>query len=780
MKYCRKCGNQLTQDARFCNRCGTPTSIVIKENEEKAKVKNEENKEKLLLFLGALLIIIASVIFAVVNWEDMTNIFKILFLAMEGLVFLALSMFSKKLKYDLPHKFLWFIGIIFVPIILYLLPYYNMVGSYFSKESGIYVYLAISTLICIITFILSSKFIKSNSFLYLAYLFIYELIADVLSIMGFTTFNYIIPVFNLFTLGVILFYTYIKSEKYKTSIGNFLKIAVIVLSVITCTYLTYYKTNINDAVLLITAVSLIISIMLLLFKKENSIAIYFYPVCIYSVIIFLSYSVFTNYENVTLFLSVLGILFTYFIMAFKEDKAFNIVSYIFMCLGIIQALIAFRDMSSLALCIISTIILFALLFTLKVNEKDSAQNYITKVLIPFDIYLIAYSLFNTLIPINTSIIFMLSSVICFVIYIIFDKKNDEYSNYVYSISSYVLLAISGIVIIDTHPMIILFIINQLIWLTYFVYNTVIKNNKIASIVLLILSILNFVILGSNYNIDIYYSLLFASLITLILDFAMLRQGKTKMPYIYISIGATSIATLLIKDNVMIMGSCLNVLMYSLNYYILNKKHNCHFIVKFIYTIIGFLLINSLFTHYVTNFSFASLLVLVVYLVIITCMYLLQIDDDRKIFAYSLILALPYVNLITSLDLKTTYTVSAELLFGVAMVLIYFERVFKLRESDKIIFELVILGFAHLFTINIAFVLDLFLSAFYLFYGFYKKRDAFVIFGIVLLVISLLINISKMFNSLSITFALLIIGLGMLGCVFYIEAKKKKKEKNNVQ
>ena len=780
MKYCRRCGNELKQDSRFCNKCGTPTSIVLKEKEEIAKKKNEENKEKLLLFLGAFLIIAASVVFAIVNWKDMTNVFKILFLAMEGLVFLSLSMFSKKLKYELPHKFLWFIGIIFVPIILYLLPYYNMVGDYFSKESGLYVYLAISSSISIVAFILSNKFIKSNAFLYLAYLFVYELVADILCMIGFETFNYIVPVFNLLTLGMSLLYVNIKNDKYRETICRFLRVAVSVLSIVTCSYLDIYKVNINDAILLITAVSIIISMMVLLFKSEKSIAIYFYPVCIYTVIMFLSFSVFTNYENVTLFLSVLGILFTYFIMAFKENKAFNIVAYIFMCLGLTQSLIAFSGMTNLTLCIISTIILFALLFTLKINDKDSVQNYITKLLIPVNIYLITYSLFNTMISLNDSIVFMAASVICFIIYIIFDRKDDEYSNYVFSIASYILLGISGIIIIDTHPIIILFIINQLIWLTYFIYNTIIVNHKIPSIVLLVISILNFVVLGYNYNIDIYYSLLFASLITIILDITMLKQNKPNMPYIYISIAACAIATLVGEKDVLIIESCCNVLMYCITYYMLNKKHNCHFVIKFIYTLVGFLLINTLFTHYITHFGFASLLVLVVYLAILICMYLLRVDDDRKIFAYSLILALPYVNFVRSLNLNENYLMSLQVLFGVFIILIYFERVFKLKEQEKIIFELILLGLAHICTIHITFVLDLFLAAFYLFYGFYKKRDSFVIFGIVLLVISLLINISKIFNSLSITFALLIIGLGMLGCVFYIEAKKKKKEKDNIK
>ena len=175
MKYCTKCGNLLKEDSRFCNKCGNPTKIVLKEREEIKKVKNEENKEKLLLLLGTLLIIIASVVFAVINWDEMTNIFKVLFLLMESLVFLSLSMFSKKLNYMMPHKFLWFIGIIFIPVILNLLAQYNMIGD-FSKGNNLYVYLALSSVFCFVIYVLSYKFIKSNIFLYFGYTFVYSFI----------------------------------------------------------------------------------------------------------------------------------------------------------------------------------------------------------------------------------------------------------------------------------------------------------------------------------------------------------------------------------------------------------------------------------------------------------------------------------------------------------------------------------------------------------------------------------------------------------------------------
>ena len=771
MKYCTKCGNKLNENSRFCNKCGAPTKIVIEERKEQAKRKNEENKEKLLLLLGTLLIVIASVIFAVINWEEMTNSFKILFLFMELLVFLSLSMFSKKLNYKLPHKFLWFIGIIFVPIILGLLPEYKIIGD-LSKGNNLYVYLAISSMVCIIVYILSYRFIKSNIFLYFAYLFVYDFIISILGIFNFTTVNYIIPVINIFNLTICIFYIYIKNEIYKDTINKFLSVIIIVFSIVTSSFLIQYRSSVNDLILLITTASIVISIMLLLFKNKN-IPIYFYPVCVYLLIISLSSSVFTNYENISLFLSVLGILFMYFMMAFKEDKNFNIASYIFMLLYLLISLIIYEDGSSITFAIINIFILVALIFILKINEQKSKEAYITKIIIPIIIYIIVNSLINSFFNVNESVILMISSAICFMTYIIIDRKeNDEYFGYTLSISSYVLLIISGIVIYNTEPNISIFIINEIIWILYFMYNSIIKNNNVINIILLALSVFSFVILGVKYSINIHYSLLFVSFLTLILDICHVKQGKLKTPYIYISLISSALASLLNFNDIAIIGIGLNVLIYVLTYYIINKKRNIHHIITYIYTIIGFVLIYSIFNYFVSNIAFANILVLITYLIIFTCMYLLRVMDDRKIFGLTALIIIPYINIINNLNISNTYYISFNLLLYVILILVYFEKVFKLNDKDKIIFELVLLGLAHLFTINITFIFNIFLAAFYLFFAFYKKRDSFVIFGVILLIISILINIWKMFNNLYIIFALLIVGMIMLAYVFYIEAKKK--------
>ena len=74
------------------------------------------------------------------------------------------------------------------------------------------------------------------------------------------------------------------------------------------------------------------------------------------------------------------------------------------------------------------------------------------------------------------------------------------------------------------------------------------------------------------------------------------------------------------------------------------------------------------------------------------------------------------------------------------------------------------------------IVNFILSAFYIFYGFYKKRDSFTLFGTILLIVNLIFNIAKIFDNITVTYVILLIGFIMLAYVFYMEAKKKNNKK----
>ena len=132
MKYCTNCGNELKENSNFCTKCGKPTKKELEKIKKIEKEKKEQANEKLLLWLGTFLVIISSIIFAFTNWENMNDIFKVIFLSIEALIFFASSFAFKKLKNDGAHKTMWFLGTIFIIVILNFIGEKELLGNYLS------------------------------------------------------------------------------------------------------------------------------------------------------------------------------------------------------------------------------------------------------------------------------------------------------------------------------------------------------------------------------------------------------------------------------------------------------------------------------------------------------------------------------------------------------------------------------------------------------------------------------------------------------------------------
>ena len=173
MNYCTNCGNKLKENSNFCTSCGKPTKNELEKIKAKKQEEKEKRKDKTILWLGTLLVIVASIIFAFTNWENMERVFKIVFLIVESLIFFIISFVYKKLNNESSCKVMWFLGTIFIPIILNLVAEYELFGNYLSYSgSGIFVYLALSSFICTVMYYLSYKFIKCI-FVYRPYIFIF-------------------------------------------------------------------------------------------------------------------------------------------------------------------------------------------------------------------------------------------------------------------------------------------------------------------------------------------------------------------------------------------------------------------------------------------------------------------------------------------------------------------------------------------------------------------------------------------------------------------------------
>ena len=774
MKFCTKCGNKLNENTKFCSKCGTPTNRnVVNKNITIKKEKKEVNKERLLLSIGTLLVIVASVIFAFANWNEMSSALKVGFLTMEALLFLSLSLFSKRVNFKMPYKALWFIGITFIPIILNLVATDAMLGEYLSYDgNGIYVYLAISSFVCALIYFISDKVIKSNVFLYAAYIFIYIMVCAICGIFKLETFEYRLLVLNILTLIISIFYSFIKNEKYNRTINIFISIVVGILCLASITYLFEIKHQI--IIPSIICVTNLAAQILLIFKTKRNITIYFYPFIIFILLLFGIETIFSIYPNIILFISVLGIILINFIINLCSDRLIKNMTFIVM-LNYLFAAICFNETNNLTLAIATIMTLLTFLFTIRLN-MDKVQTSISKILLPVNLLLVIFNSIRVFVKMDASIIFIIVSVICFTIFVILNQKSkDKFARVVFEVFSYIFLIISSLIILDSKPTIVAFILNEIVWLYYFIFNSAIKRNKGITITLLVGLLINFALCSIRYSISFHYSLIFIAIITAILDFIEFKFNNKKSAYIDVSIVFTSLATITNFSKLSVFALGLNVLVYAASYLLFVKYHKPEFVFKFIYTLIGFALIDSVFNYFIDNLVISNILILVTYIVIIISMFLLEVDDDRKVLGYSGIIVYPYLNVVYNLDLLSDYTTPLIVLLTVFLILIYFERVFNLKEKDKIIIELILFGFIHLITIFDMLVFDFILSAFYIFYGFYKKRDSFVLFGTVLLIATLSINIFKIMNNITVTYVLLVIGLFMLGYVFYLEAKKNNKK-----
>ncbi len=104
---------------------------------EVKKPLTEEDKNRLsnsiLMIVGALLVVIASVIFLATSWESISGIIKTLVLVLvQGMFFLFGYLCKNKLKIEKVAKVFNYLALCFVPIVLISLSTFELIGSFLS------------------------------------------------------------------------------------------------------------------------------------------------------------------------------------------------------------------------------------------------------------------------------------------------------------------------------------------------------------------------------------------------------------------------------------------------------------------------------------------------------------------------------------------------------------------------------------------------------------------------------------------------------------------------
>lgn len=771
MNYCTNCGNKLKENSNFCTSCGKPTKNELEKIKAKKQEEKEKRKDKTILWLGTLLVIVASIIFAFTNWENMGRVFKIVFLIVESLIFFIISFVYKKLNNESSYKVMWFLGTIFIPIILNLVAEYELFGNYLSYSgSGIFVYLALSSFICAVMYYLSYKFIKSNVFLYLGHIFLYLVIVFTLYAFKLDIVlennNLILIILSFINLIIIALNIFIKNR----SINIFMSFIMLVLFFITIIYfgISYYDST--TIFLLFTYIFEIASLFILIKVSKKNFIIYLYPIFIY----LLSTQAITqlNFYNLQVYILILVSILLYLILRSINNKAINIISFILLLIISYSSLIN-ANANIILSC--SIILLGLYIFIIKCNI-GRVESSISEILLPVNIYLIISSLFDLFVSVKPELILLISSIICFTIFNIFDEKNKKDNlNKVFEISAYILVLISSFIIILFKSTLTSFMLNEFLWIYYFLYAFIKKKKKAESISMFSISIANLILCSISLDIKLYYVILTISTILTVIYILSNRIGfKNKNLLIYFSYSFIILLSLFnIKEYSMFAFMC-NILLYVILYYIYNKREKIPFIFKYIFTLLGFILIYRLFDYFIDKEVIANLFTLITYIIIIISMYLLEIDSDRKITCYIPVITIPYINLVNNVDIFSDIKIELIAMLIILLTMIIFEKIrpFKDTKLDDI-FEVIVLIIIYLSIAQETITFNYIVSALYLFYGIIKKTDIFVTLGIVLILLSTLINLIQAFSTLATIFVILVIGISLIGYVLYKETKKNK-------
>ncbi len=787
MNYCGNCGSKLTKDSKFCSKCGNPTELGIKkineENEKKFKQKqkrNEEKVQKLILNTGISLIVIASLIFTLFSFKNISDLFKVIFLFVESIVFIYISILLKK-NTKSGYKALFAIGVIIIPIILILLTSNSLLGAYsFMNGAGIYIYLSISFLLCSVIYLLSYKFIKSKLYLYLSYIFLNSSVIFFVSIINevnnisrnisnnveFTSllgFNLIILIILSIKKDSILLKTFI----------NYLRLFLVIA------YIYFMVLIFINNPLMFKLIDMILYLAIsyiVIIKSINSNSNAILPVFINLVTIVFINNLLSNYNNVSIFVSVLAILLIFFINYLVKNKCFKILNYIVTILSTVIMFFIASHYSYKVLLICSIITLLSSLFIYKIEEEKSYKNIISTLIIA-NIYIIVYSLIKTITLTKSIYIPLIASIIYSLIYVILKTKNIKIYK-TYEFISYALILISSLSFNNYN--LVFNILNEIVWVYYFTLKLLFDDESDIRNLLLAFTIINLFLILVRFDIKLYYVLLsFAMLFTFIGMISYNIKKLNKKVFDILSIILILLTTLFNFNNYIIMALCINILLYCYIYISIFKDKNINFIFKFIYTLAGFIIIYKLFGYFINVDVISSLLSIITFILIIITMYLMRVDDDRKIMCYLITLFYPYYVLISNINILSEYSLSLLLTpILIFYIFIFSEKIIKFNDNSlKNIFQIIFLSVIYLIILSnlhngtIIYIYSLLLSVIYVIYGILKNNSSIITFGCITLLLTTILLFFQVSNSLVIVFSILFIGVSL---ITYISMKESKK------
>ena len=215
-------------------------SVKPQKTKEQIKQEELERKNTIILATGAILIVLAAIVFLVSTWSLLSNVVKAISLFLFIVVFLGASKLSKD-KYNLENtsKTFFYIAMAYIPIFLLSISFFSLFGKFLSiYGEGKYIYLAMAFLITSATY---NYFYKKHSNIILFY---GSIISQITSLVMFALIfsnklEFIILILLVYNIGLIIF-NKIKESEFINGVTVLIEIISIAFGVTFFFDLSYY------------------------------------------------------------------------------------------------------------------------------------------------------------------------------------------------------------------------------------------------------------------------------------------------------------------------------------------------------------------------------------------------------------------------------------------------------------------------------------------------------------------------------------------------------------
>ena len=767
MNYCTNCGTKLKSDTNYCTKCG------VKVGKGAKPVKKGTDNTKLILILGIFLVLFSTFVLGIITWKNLNEILRICFFGFETVLFFVLSFILKKIDSKIDRVF-FIIGLIFIPYTLTLLPYYGLLPSYFNVGAGLYIYLALLYLvITVLYFTINIKF-KSK---FVNVLLLISLLVSFINIGLFIDKGHtIIALLILLYLIVIYFLSYINifGDTFKKIVKVFTTIMLLVIvPYLMWVFILYNESNFDKILNIITTVLYLIFGYFKLYKENSKLLEVVLPISYVLLTHTLILCLLNNYSDIDAYvLSSVSILLSVISILFNK-KLFSLMTTIFsyISLGLIIT-IYMIDSGGISLIILSLYLLMYNIFNI-ISKNASVGHYF----IPITIFSIVLGILNEFFNIQFIYVLLISNVVFILIYITLKLFNNKY-DLTYYITAFT-LSILSIFDINTTKLFALnadLLINICIFIelyVVFILSKIFKEQIPFSVISFVFLIIASLVMFE----EPYYGLLTISGLTLVLSLIINKINKINFkPFIIYSQITLFVITLINSFDYSIVALIINVLLYVLAY-ISIIKYNNNKVWRIFYIIIGFISIYKIFGVIFGVPTIAALISIIVIIIAIVIMYLLDIENKLTLTFISFAVLIPYYNLVS---LEFSNFDELYVLPFVIYTFAFTEVVSFKDETNKKLTTIIPISVLSIFIISFSnnvpsIIFDVIYSLLLIMLGLYRKYSYFIYFGVILIVLTVLIQLFTILDSIAVVIALIILGFILIGIGVYLEIKKNNKQ-----